>query len=119
MLLTQIMARARPQHGRAAACRHAAVLLQARRSGKEEEPNAAAISPISAGQIGDRGYFIAVLIATNLLLRRVVPMVFTAVMIARAMPAAMRPYSIAVAPFSSARKDLSKGIANSCSSDPT
>jgi hypothetical protein len=32
------------------------------------------------------------------------------------MPAAIRQYSIAVAALSSARKDLSKAIVNSCSS---
>jgi hypothetical protein len=50
-------------------------------------------------------YFSEVLMATNLLLS-LVPTPSTAVMIAIAIPAAIRPYSIAVAPDSSARKFL-------------
>ena len=47
-------------------------------------------------------YFSAVLIELNLLLR-LVPSPLTTVIIASAMPAAIRPYSIAVAPDSSAK----------------
>jgi hypothetical protein len=65
---------------------------------------------------GYAGYFIAALIELNLLLRSALPVLFTAVMIANAMPVAIRQYSMAVAPFSSARNDLSKVIVNSCSS---
>ncbi|MGY4344014.1 hypothetical protein ACVWXM_000478 [Bradyrhizobium sp. GM7.3] len=65
---------------------------------------------------GYAGYFIAALIELNLLLRSALPVLFTAVMIASAMPVAIRQYSMAVAPFSSARNDLSKVIVNSCSS---
>jgi hypothetical protein len=49
------------------------------------------------------GYFSEVLMATNLLLS-LVPTPSTAVMMAIAMPAAISPYSIAVAPDSSAIK---------------
>src|ERR1700742_5089372 len=48
------------------------------------------------------GYFSEVLIVVNLALR-VVPRLLTAAMIARLMPAAIRPYSIAVAADSSAQ----------------
>lgn len=47
-----------------------------------------------------RNYFKELLIEPNLSLT-VVPRLFTTVMIAKAIPAAMRPYSIAVAPDSS------------------
>jgi hypothetical protein len=47
-------------------------------------------------------YFNEVLIEVNLLFR-VVPRPLTATMIAIEMPAAIRPYSMAVAPLSSAR----------------
>jgi hypothetical protein len=50
-----------------------------------------------------RSYFNAVLIAVNLVLS-LVPTPFTAVMIASAMPAAINPYSMAVAPDSSRKK---------------
>src|SRR6516165_7654590 len=47
-------------------------------------------------------YFSEVLMASNLLLR-FVPTPFTTAMIARAIPAAIRPYSMAVAPDSSVK----------------
>ena len=50
-----------------------------------------------------RGYFSEVLIAPNLVLR-LQPMPLTAPMIASEIPAAIRPYSMAVAPDSSVRK---------------
>lgn len=78
------------------------------------DPLAVAISRPSRPRQAD--YFIAELIELNLLLRRTLPVLFTIVTIASAIPAAIRPYSIAVAPFSSATKDLSKAIVNSCSS---
>ena len=49
---------------------------------------------------GGGNYFKEVLIDVNLSFREV-PRPFTTVMIARAIPAAIRPYSIAVAPDSS------------------
>jgi hypothetical protein len=49
-----------------------------------------------------RRYFNDVLIEVNLVLS-LVPSPFTTAMIARAMPAAISPYSMAVAQFSSAR----------------
>ncbi|SPP96533.1 conserved protein of unknown function [Bradyrhizobium vignae] len=64
-------------------------------------------------------YLIAELTRLNLLFNSAPPVLFTATTIASAIPAAIRLYSMAVAPFSSARKDLSKRIANSCSSDRT
>jgi hypothetical protein len=51
------------------------------------------------------GYFSEVLIEVNLVFR-LLPTPLTAVMIAIAIPAAINPYSIAVAPDSSARKFL-------------
>ena len=51
-------------------------------------------------EIGGRNYFKELLIEPNLSFI-VVPRLFTTVMIASAMPAAIRPYSIAVAPDSS------------------
>jgi hypothetical protein len=51
------------------------------------------------------GYFSEVLMLTNLPLSSV-PRPFTAVMIAIAIPAAIRPYSMAVAPDSSLKNDL-------------
>ena len=50
--------------------------------------------------MGGRNYFNEVLIEANLSFI-VLPRLFTTVMIARAIPAAIRPYSIAVAPDSS------------------
>jgi len=50
--------------------------------------------------MGGGNYFKEVLIEPNLSFK-LVPRLFTTVMIASAMPAAMRPYSIAVAPDSS------------------
>ena len=52
--------------------------------------------------MGGRNYFKELLIEPNLSFI-VVPRLFTTVMIANAMPAAIRPYSIAVAPDSSAQ----------------
>jgi hypothetical protein len=52
-------------------------------------------------------HFRLVLIALNFVFK-VPPMLFTAVMITRAMPAAIKPYSIAVAPDSSLRNRISK-----------
>jgi hypothetical protein len=63
---------------------------------------------------GDADYFTAALIELNLLLRSALPVLLTAVMIASAMPTAIRQYSMAVAPFSSARNDLITVIVNSC-----
>ena len=51
-------------------------------------------------EMGGRNYFKELLIEPNLSLM-VVPRLFTTVMIASAIPAAIRPYSIAVAPDSS------------------
>ena len=51
-------------------------------------------------EMGGGNYFKEVLIEPNLSFK-LVPRLFTTVMIASAMPAAMRPYSIAVAPDSS------------------
>jgi hypothetical protein len=53
--------------------------------------------------LGRAAYFSELLIAVNLVLS-LVPRPFTTAMIASAMPAAISPYSIAVAPVSSARK---------------
>lgn len=53
-----------------------------------------------AGKWDGRNYFKEVLIEPNFSFM-VVPRLFTTVMIASAMPAAIRPYSIAVAPDSS------------------
>lgn len=50
--------------------------------------------------MGSRNYFNEVLIEPNFSFK-LVPKLFTTVMIASAMPAAIRPYSIAVAPDSS------------------
>jgi hypothetical protein len=58
--------------------------------------------PFGKGSIGRNAYFSELLIDVNWVLR-VVPRPFTAAMIASAMPAAIRPYSIAVAPDSSDR----------------
>jgi hypothetical protein len=55
-----------------------------------------------AGRIGIRAYFSDVLIDVNLSLM-LVPRLFTMAMIASEIPAAIRPYSIAVAPDSSDR----------------
>ncbi|MDB5688061.1 MAG: hypothetical protein JWR77_2650 [Rhizorhabdus sp.] len=51
------------------------------------------------------GYLSEVLIAVNLVLR-LVPNPLTAAMITSEMPAAIRPYSMAVAPDASAKKAL-------------
>jgi hypothetical protein len=55
-----------------------------------------------AGRAGIKAYFSEVLIEVNLSLR-LVPKPFTMAIIASEMPAAIRPYSIAVAPDSSDR----------------
>src|SRR5438105_10767400 len=57
--------------------------------------------PLQKGP-GGKDYFNEVLTVVNVVLN-VVPRPFTAAMIASAMPAAIRPYSIAVAPASSDR----------------
>jgi hypothetical protein len=53
--------------------------------------------------VGGQNYFSDVLTAENVPLR-LVPRPFTTAMIASAIPAAIRPYSIAVAPVSSDKK---------------
>jgi len=58
-------------------------------------------------------YFNELLIDVNMLLR-LVPRPFTAAMIASEMPAAISPYSIAVAPVSSCQKRESKLFIVSC-----
>jgi hypothetical protein len=58
--------------------------------------------PFGKGSIGRNAYFSELLIDVNWVLR-FVPRPFTAAMIASEMPAAIRPYSIAVAPDSSDR----------------
>ena len=59
----------------------------------------------NAGQISQErpGYFSEVLIEVNCVLR-LVPRPLTAAIMASAMPAAIRPYSMAVAPLSSEKK---------------
>jgi hypothetical protein len=52
---------------------------------------------------GNKNYFIAVETDEKVVFK-LVPRAWTVAMIATAMPAAMRPYSIAVAPVSSAKK---------------
>ena len=54
-------------------------------------------------------YFIAVETDEKVLFK-LVPRAWTVAMIATAMPAAMRPYSIAVAPVSSARKRITSVV---------
>jgi hypothetical protein len=67
----------------------------------------------NAGGVGRCiGYFTAVAIAVNVVVR-LEPTVVTAVMITTEMSAAMRPYSIAVAPLSSRRNAKSLFMDNS------
>ena len=54
---------------------------------------------------GDGNYFIAVETDEKVVFK-LVPRAWTVAMIATAMPAAMRPYSMAVAPVSSAKKRI-------------
>jgi hypothetical protein len=57
----------------------------------------------------ESGYFSELLIEVNLVLI-LVPSPFTTAMIANEMPAAIKPYSIAVAPDSSARNFLNMAL---------
>jgi hypothetical protein len=66
------------------------------------EDKSECVPAASCASEGGRGYFTAVEIDPNVVLR-LVPTPFTAAMIATAMPDAMRPYSMAVAPESSFR----------------
>ena len=58
---------------------------------------------------GNESYFIEVETVEKVLFR-LVPRAWTVAMIATAMPAAMRPYSMAVAPVSSARKRITSVV---------
>ena len=58
---------------------------------------------------GNKNYFIAVETDEKVLFK-LVPRAWTVAMIATAMPAAMRPYSIAVAPASSVRKRITSVV---------
>jgi hypothetical protein len=58
---------------------------------------------------GDANYFNEVETVEKVVFK-LVPRAWTVAMIATAMPAAMRPYSIAVAPVSSARKRITSVV---------
>ena len=58
---------------------------------------------------GNKNYFIAVETEEKVVFK-LVPRAWTVAMIATAMPAAMRPYSIAVAPASSAKKRMTSVV---------
>src|SRR6478752_192041 len=66
-------------------------------------PAGTLVKRLRAGVTGQQTYFSELLIDVNCVLR-VVPIPLTTAIIASAMPAAIRPYSMAVAPFSSERK---------------
>jgi hypothetical protein len=68
----------------------------------DHDPPHTVISSVGQLMRAGKPYFKELLIEVNLVLR-VVPSPFTAAMMTSAMPAAIKPYSIAVAPVSSAR----------------